>query len=115
MSFAYTVRTTLPRGEAFDAWVTWLVAEHVAHVCEAGAADAEIVVLDEEAAFETRTVEVRYRFSSREAFATYERVHAPRLRAAGLAKLAAHGLAPGAGVTFTRTVGDCRPWRPHGA
>lgn len=105
MTFAYTVRTTLPRGEVFAAWVRWLGAEHVALVCEAGAQGAEIVVLDEAPSGPLQSVEVRYRFASREAFATYEREHAPRLRADGLAELARLGVAPD-GTTFARWTGE---------
>ncbi len=101
-AFAYTVRTTLPRGEAFAAWVSWLRELHVADVCAAGAEVGEVVVLDGDEA----AVECRYRFASRDAFAAYERDHAPRLRAEGLAELARHGLAPGAGVTFVRSTGE---------
>ena len=107
--FAYTVRTTLPRGEAFAAWVAWLCEVHVADVCEAGASDAEVVVLDDDGAT-AQTVEVRYRFASREAFATYEREHAPRLRTHGLAFLADHELAPGAGAVGAPSTGEVRPW-----
>lgn len=111
-SFAYTVRTTLPRGDVFAAWVAWLTEEHVAHVCAAGADDAVVVVLDEaDPSSATESVECRYTFASREAFATYEREHAARLRADGLAFFTRHGLAPGAGVTFARTTGVVRAWR----
>ncbi len=111
-SFAYTVRTTLPRGDVFAAWVAWLSDEHVAHVCAAGAEDAVIVVLDEpDAPRATETVECRYTFASREAFATYERLHAPRLREGGLAFLARLGVAPGEGATFARTTGVVRACR----
>lgn len=110
MSFAYTVRTTLPRGEAFAAWVRWLADVHVGDVCAAGALGAELVVLDDDPLAPGRTAEVRYRFASREAFASYEREQAPRLRQDGLAELARLGLAPEL-VTFQRTTGERIPTR----
>lgn len=111
--FAYVVRTTFVDRAPMEAFVEWLRARHVADVCEAGATDAEIVRLDSTSDTE-HAVEVRYRFASREAFARYEREHAPRLRADGLAELARLGLgaeaAPASGdrprVTFTRTTGE---------
>lgn len=87
------------------ALVAWLRDAHVGHVCDAGADDAEIVILDGDAS--APAVEVRYRFASREAFAAYERDHAPRLRAEGLAELERLG----ATASFTRTTGEIAPFR----
>ncbi|HEY8079723.1 MAG TPA: hypothetical protein VIF62_36585, partial [Labilithrix sp.] len=72
----------------------WLRERHIADVCASGAESGELVVLD------ASTVLVRYRFASREAFTAYERDHAPRLRAEGIAQLA------GAPALFTRTTGE---------
>jgi hypothetical protein len=46
---------------------------------------------------------VRYHFPSREAFAAYERDHAPRLRADGLRRFP-----PERGVSYRRSVGVVR-------
>ena len=79
---AYTVFCTFEDAEVSRAWERWLLEEHLADVCEAGALHAELFRGCEE----TITYEVRYRFRDREAFATYEREHAPRLRTEGLNK-----------------------------
>ena len=92
--FAYTVRCTAATREIADAFRTWLVEGHLRDVCDAGASRAEVVELDD-----GLTLESRYIFDSRAAFEAYERDHAARLRAEGLA------LFP-AGVAFTRTTGD---------
>ena len=65
--------------------LAWLIDEgHVREVCRVGRATAEVVRIDAE----SPTVEVRYTFASREAFAAYERDHAPRLRAEGAERFA---------------------------
>jgi hypothetical protein len=104
LAFSYVVRISIDDERVLDAFVSWLHAEHVADVCAAGARDAELVIIDV-ASGEPRVVEARYHFESREAFETYERDEAPRLRAEGLAKLAALGVEPGRGVAFQRTTG----------
>ena len=93
--FSYTVRLEFEDPSLVRETLEWLQAGHVREVLEAGAEDAEVVVVDG-----TLAVECRYRFASREAFAAYERDHAPRLRAEGLAFVA------GRGVRFTRTTGE---------
>jgi hypothetical protein len=78
--FYYTVVTTAETLALRDAFVAWLVNGHLADVCAAGARSGEIIVRDD-----GLVVESRYVFASRAAFADYERDHAPRLRAEGLA------------------------------
>jgi len=104
MSFAYVVRIIIDDPSAFAAFVAWLRERHVADVCAAGRCAGEIVVVDvpKDA---PRVVEARYRFASREAFAAYERDHAPRLRSDGIAELARLGLEPGRSASLTRTTG----------
>ena len=92
--FAYTVRCTAATHEVASAFRTWLVEGHLRDVCDAGASRAEMVVLED-----GLTIESRYTFASRSAFEAYERDHAPRLRAEGLA------LFP-SGVSFTRAIGE---------
>jgi hypothetical protein len=77
---AYTVTATFPDEAVARDWLCWLIGGHVGEVLAAGATDAELVQLDETG----RLFEVRYHFPSSEAFAAYERDHAPRLRAEGL-------------------------------
>jgi hypothetical protein len=93
MTFHYTVSTTADTPELRDAFVAWLVNGHIADVCAAGALTGEIVRRDD------GVIESRYTFASRDAFADYERDHAPRLRAEGLA------LFP-SGLSFQRVTGD---------
>jgi Domain of unknown function (DUF4286) len=107
--FSYVVRIAFVDREAMEGFLAWLRARHVPDVCAAGATDAEIVRLDASPDL-PNAVEVRYRFASRDAFKTYERDEAPRLRADGLAEVARLGVASDC-VTFTRTTGDCVDWR----
>jgi hypothetical protein len=72
---AYVVAATFTDPSVADEWLAWLRGGHVAAVIAGGAESAEIVELDVE---QGRSVEVRYRFGSRESFAAYERDHAPR-------------------------------------
>lgn len=94
---AYTVRCTFENADVMAQWIAWLVDDHIADVCAAGALDGAIVKLDGE----PLRVEVRYRFSSREAFETYERDHAPRLREEGLQKFPLE-----LGLCYERSVGE---------
>lgn len=91
--FHYTVTTTAATEAVRDAFVAWLTGGHIADVCAAGALSGEVVVRDGEL-----VVESRYVFASRDAFAAYERDHAPRLRTEGLT------LFP-SGLSFQRTTG----------
>jgi hypothetical protein len=103
MAFSYVVRAELDAALA-DRYVEWLVAGHVARVCEAGRASAVVVRIDGA----TSRVETRYVFESRDAFAAYERDHAPRLRAEGLEAFPS-------GVRFERTTGEIVHSRGGGA
>lgn len=94
--FHYTVVAEADTNELADAFEAWLVGGHAEDVIEAGALEAEVIRRDD-----GRTIETRYVFASREAFAAYEREHAARLRAEGLA------LFP-SGVRFTRTTGESK-------
>jgi hypothetical protein len=93
---AYTVAATFADAALAEAWLRWLRDGHIAAVLDGGASRAEVVALDEPA----HSYEVRYRFPSREAFARYERDHAPRLRAEGLWLFP-----PERGVSYRRSVG----------
>lgn len=100
-AFSYVVRIAFPEHAAMEAFLDWLRDVHVADVIAAGAQNAELVVIDGDA----HIIEARYAFASRTAFAEYERAHAPRLRAEGLARIAHIGLRPEE-VAFTRTTGE---------
>ena len=80
MPFMYTVAATFTDRGVADEWLAWLNGSHLAAVFAGGAHDAEIIAIDGIAI----AYEVRYRFASRHAFDSYERDHAPRLRAEGL-------------------------------
>lgn len=92
---AYTVRIDFDDPAVRRDTLAWLGDRHVADVLAAGAESAVVVALDDALA-----IEIRYAFASREAFAAYERDHAPRLRAEGIAFLA------GRTARFTRTTGE---------
>ncbi|MCA9643126.1 MAG: DUF4286 family protein [Polyangiaceae bacterium] len=79
MSLRYVVGCRFADAQVLERWVEWLEREHLADVCAAGALRAEILRAEQES-----YVEVHYTFASREAFATYERESAPRLREEGL-------------------------------
>jgi hypothetical protein len=108
--YSYVVRTVIEDPRVFDGFVAWLRDSHVGDVCMAGARDADLLVMDSPPG-EPFVVEAHYRFVSREAFETYEREHAPRLRALGLAELARLGVEPGRGVQFHRATGKALAWR----
>src|SRR5215813_9149671 len=97
----YTVAVTFADAALAESWLRWLRDGHVADVLAGGATAAEIVRMDGADC----TYEVRYRFPSREAFAAYERDHAPRLRAEGLQRFP-----PERGVTYRRTAGVVSRW-----
>lgn len=100
--FAYTVRCTFTTSDVAKEWIEWLRTEHLRDVCDAGARDAEVVVIDpNESSASTVTIEVRYHFASRDAFARYERDHAPRLRAEGLRRFPSER-----GLTYARSAGE---------
>lgn len=103
--FSYVVRTTFVELSVFEAFVDYLATRHVADVLAAGAGAAELVRLDG-----SLTVEVRYRFASREAFERYDREEGPGLRERTLGFLAEKGVTRGDGVTFTRSTGAFLPF-----
>jgi hypothetical protein len=82
MEIAYTVRCEFDDPAVAERYIAWLVEGHLADVIAAGASAATLVRLDGTPI----ACEARYRFPSREAFERYERDHAPRLRAEGLAR-----------------------------
>jgi hypothetical protein len=92
---SYVVTCDFDRVAVADAWERWLREQHAGDVVAAGALSADVVRVHE-----TR-IECRYRFASRDAFAAYERDHAPRLRAEGLARVPPEG-----GVRLSRAVNE---------
>ena len=103
MTVAYTVTATFADAAVADEWLAWLTGGHLAEVLTGGATDAEVIEQDGS----PRSFEVRYHFPSREAFAAYERDHAPRLRAEGLRLFP-----PERGVSYRRSVGVVVVRRP---
>lgn len=97
MSLAYTVRCSFTDPDVAERWLAWLRDPHLQDVLDAGAASATVVRLDGE----PLTLEARYVFADRAAFQAYERDHAPRLRAEGLAAFPLE-----LGLTYSRSVGD---------
>ena len=104
----YTVTATLPDSGVASEYLDWLRHGHVRDVLQAGAEDAAIMhVLDPQHPIRVVT---RYTFPSRDAFETYERDHAPALRADGLRRFGT-----GSGVSFERRVSAIEPISPVGA
>ena len=97
--FSYTVAAEFTDASIRDEWVAWLRDGHLADVFRGGAIRAEVIVEDVPEGQPPRA-EVRYHFASREAFATYEREHAPRLRAEGLERFP-----PARGIRYVRRTG----------
>jgi len=93
---AYSVFITVPDA-LLPAWLTWMRTRHLADVLAAGALSADLIELD------GGGHEARYRFASREAFAAYERDHAPRLRAEGLSLFPVEK-----GMQYRRALGTLR-------
>lgn len=94
----YTVRTECPDEQTRQRYVDWLTGGHAAAlVHEGGALRAEVAVLDD------GTVETRYLFASREAFAAYEAGAAVELRKDGAVRFP-----PEAGVRMSRSTGEIR-------
>ena len=110
MIYSYVVRISIDDARVFDAFVGWLRDVHIGDMCVSGARDADLLVMDVPQG-EPFVVEAHYRFVSREAYETYEREQAPRLRGEGLAELARLGVEPGRGVTFQRATGKALAWR----
>lgn len=91
----YVVRIVCDTSAHLERMHAWLAPGHMADVVRAGARSASLARFDDA----PLTLEVRYVFDSREAFAAYERDHAPRLRAEG------QRLFP-EGVRFERRLGE---------
>lgn len=97
IAFAYTVTATFAERAVALEWLRWLTNGHVAEILAAGATNVEITILDGP----DLAVEVRYHFDSRAAFAEYEQLHAPRLRAEGLRLFP-----PERGIGYRRSTGE---------
>lgn len=106
-SFAYTVSVEFSDPTVAEEWLEWLKAGHLAEVLAGGAADAEVIELIVPPP--RRRFEVRYHFADADAFAIYEREHAPRLRADGLARFP-----PERGVSYQRSTGQVLGRWPRG-
>lgn len=122
---AYTVIASFLDLSTAEAFIAWLRGGHTDGVIAGGAESAMIVRLDPDppapapvspgvgaggsggsggagaAAGGRARVEVRYVFPSRAVFERYLEIHAPALRAEGLAKFG-----PAQGVTMTRSIGE---------
>jgi len=95
--FAYTVRCEFDDAEVAQRWLAWMEREHLADVCAAGARRAEAIRFDGA----PTCCEVRYTFDSREAYETYVRGQAPRLRAEGLKRFPME-----LGLRYSRSTGE---------
>jgi hypothetical protein len=100
MSIAYTVTAEFDSLDVAQEWVRWLQEGHLADVLAGGALRAELHRVEATGGAQLR-FEARYRFASMAAFQDYERVHAPKLRAEGLAKFPASR-----GVRMSRSLAE---------
>ena len=98
--FAYTVACEFEDAKVAQSWVEWLRNEHLAEVCAAGAASAQVVWFDGAPPGHARC-EARYLFNSREDFGRYEQDHAPRLRDEGMKRFPLS-----LGLRYTRSTGE---------
>lgn len=97
----YTVRATCRDIQQRGRFLAWLSPNHVMQVKTAGAASVRIVLPDIVSTSGAAVVETQYVFSSRKAFETYVRDHAPALRSDVVANFP-----PESGVTFDRQVAE---------
>lgn len=95
MSFAYSVRAAFDDAAVAAEYSAWLRDGHLADVINGGAQEAMLVQLG------PLEFEARYLFADAAAFAKYEQLSAPALRAEGLAKFPASR-----GVRMTRSQGE---------
>lgn len=99
----YAVVASCPSGKIAAEYIEWLTdGGHLQDVRNAGALTASAVRLDPPANAPSVPVRVLslYTFADRAAFDAYERAHAPRLRAEGLAKFG------DSGIVFARETGE---------
>lgn len=93
----YSVQCRFDREDVADAWVTWLRAEHIRDVLDAGAVRAELVRLDDP----RPAYRIDYDFPDRTAYDHYIAAHADRLRAEGLERFPIE-----LGLDYGRSNGD---------
>ncbi len=96
MAYRYTVQATFLEDNVAQEWVNWLRTGHCQEVLDGGATRVEVVKLEGS----EHSFEVRYDFPDSDTFATYERIHAPRLRAEGLTRFPLTR-----GVSYARSTG----------
>lgn len=99
MRLHYSVLATMPTQALRDAYVEWLSTGHIEDVVQGGAESGEVIVLDRASDSEPWQVLTRYVFPSRDVFDRYVLLHAPCLRAEGIAKF-------GQSVSFERHIGE---------
>jgi len=95
---SYAVTAVMPDSETRDRYLRWLLDGHVRDVLDAGASDAQIIVIDQPEL--PIRVQTRYVFESQQELDRYLRDRAPELRAQGLRLFG-----PETGVAFTREIG----------
>ncbi|MCG8404454.1 MAG: DUF4286 family protein [Phycisphaerales bacterium] len=92
----YEVNATILDPKIADAWVSWILDEHIAEVVAAGAVHGRLVGVEG-----GRTqFSVQYEFANRAALETYLTEHAPRLRDEGVKRF------PLTQVTYSRRIGQ---------
>lgn len=99
MGLLYTVTATISDPATKAEYAAWLLGGHIQQVIAGGADSAMVVELTEPAVPGESKVAVHYRFRNEQTLKTYVDVHAPALRADGLARFGNRG------VRWERTIG----------
>ncbi len=92
----YEVVATVHQPEQADAWVRWMLNEHIAEVVRAGAVSGRLIRLTDS----QHTFVSQYEFDSRAALDEYLARRAPELRADGARRF------PPSSVSYARRTGD---------
>lgn len=92
----YEVNAAIVDPKITDAWVDWILNEHIREVVSVGAVRGRLIRIDDDG----QRFSVQYEFENREALDTYLTEHAPRLRDEGIKRY------PPTQVTYTRRTGE---------
>lgn len=98
MPILYEVNAEFIDPAIADAWVAWILAEHILDVVRAGATCGQLIRIEGDDG--VPRFSVQYQFESRDELDCYLRDHSPRLRDEGIRRF------PLEKVRYTRRVGE---------
>jgi Domain of unknown function (DUF4286) len=98
MPILYEVNAEFLDPTIVDAWVRWILDEHIADVVDAGADSGRLFRIESDDGIQRYSVQ--YQFAGRDVLEKYLQDHAPRLRDAGLRRF------PLEEVRYSRRVGE---------